>query len=202
MNLYGLFRRCLYRKYTTSGLSADYDISFSYRTAHIYFQASNGLQDWKNNLSFPARLYAVSDGKNHYAHGGFVRVWESVKDEIDEMLSKRNISCAVCVGYSHGAALALLCYYHLSVTHPDIRQSIYGYGFGCPRVICGRTDGDIWDNFTVIRNIDDIVTHLPPAIFGYRHVGHMLKIGEKGKYSRTDAHRPENILHELRSARL
>ena len=55
-----------------------------------------------------------------------------------------------------------------------------------------------WERFTVIRNVDDIVTHVPPAIWGYSHVGSMIKIGEKGKYSPVDAHRPENIMAELR----
>jgi hypothetical protein len=57
-----------------------------------------------------------------------------------------------------------------------------------------------WERFTVIRNIDDIVTHLPPRALGYTHVGHVLEIGEKGTYSRVDAHRPENILAELKRA--
>ena len=50
---------------------------------------------------------------------------------------------------------------------------------------------------TVIRNIDDIVTHLPPKILGYTHVGNLLEIGKRGKYSKIDAHRPKNILNEL-----
>ena len=50
---------------------------------------------------------------------------------------------------------------------------------------------------TVVRNIDDIVTHLPPKILGFTHVGKMLEIGKRGKYSSVDAHRPENIMREL-----
>lgn len=197
MNLYSLFRRCLYRRYTTSGRSADYDIEFSYRTVYIYFQASNGLRDWKNNLDFPARIYKTENGKKFYAHRGFLSVWESIREEIDGAINDKKIKSAVCVGYSHGAALALLCYEYLVRTHPDIKSRIYGYGFGCPRVVWGAKNEAFWHNFTVIRNIDDIVTHLPPAALGYRHVGQMLKIGRKGAYSPTDAHRPENIMKEL-----
>jgi len=54
-----------------------------------------------------------------------------------------------------------------------------------------------WERFTVIRNLDDLVTHMPPAVLGFSHVGELLEIGEKGRYSRVDAHRPENILAEL-----
>ena len=56
-----------------------------------------------------------------------------------------------------------------------------------------------WDNFTVIRNIDDIVTHVPPLLFGYYHVGNLLKIGESGKYTSIDAHRPDSYLNELKT---
>ena len=50
----------------------------------------------------------------------------------------------------------------------------------------------------MIRNIDDLITHLPPFLFGYFHVGKLIETGEKGKYNKIDAHRPENYLVELR----
>ena len=102
--------------------------------------------------------------------------------------------------YSHGAALAVLCHEYVWYNRPDLRDRICGYGFGCPRVFWGfRTKKRMqrWKRFTVIRNVDDIVTHVPLAIWGYSHVGSMIKIGEKGKYSPVDAHRPENIMAEL-----
>ena len=89
----------------------------------------------------------------------------------------------------------------MRINRPDLRDTVAGYGFGAPRVIFGALPPQVakrWEGFTVIRNIDDIVTHLPPASLGYRHVGELLEIGEKGKYSPTDAHRAENILAELK----
>ena len=55
-----------------------------------------------------------------------------------------------------------------------------------------------WRNFTVVRNIDDLVTHLPPASMGYRHIGKLLEIGAKGRYADWDAHKAKNIEKELR----
>ncbi|MBQ2293894.1 MAG: hypothetical protein II258_00815 [Spirochaetales bacterium] len=49
----------------------------------------------------------------------------------------------------------------------------------------------------MVRNIEDVVTHLPPAALGYRHVGKMLEIGAKGRYSDVDAHKAKNIEKEL-----
>ena len=54
-----------------------------------------------------------------------------------------------------------------------------------------------WENFTVIRNLNDIVTHVPPAILGYSHVGTVLEIGIKGRYTPIEAHYEENILAML-----
>ncbi|MBQ8658695.1 MAG: hypothetical protein IJ506_06125, partial [Clostridia bacterium] len=51
----------------------------------------------------------------------------------------------------------------------------------------------------LVRNIDDIVTHLPPAVLGYSHVGKLLEIGKKGKYTAVEAHLSENILAELKA---
>jgi NADH dehydrogenase FAD-containing subunit len=55
----------------------------------------------------------------------------------------------------------------------------------------------IWGNFTVIRNINDAVTHLPPKSFGYFHAGTLLEIGKSGTYSAIEAHKSENIIAEL-----
>ena len=55
----------------------------------------------------------------------------------------------------------------------------------------------IWKNFYVVRNLDDIVTHLPPYITGYRHVGNLVEIGRMGNYSGIEAHMAENYLSEL-----
>ena len=62
---------------------------------------------------------------------------------------------------------------------------------------CARCVAEKWKNFTVIRNRKDIVTHVPPALLGFRHVGRMLVIGKRSSYSAIDAHRPKNIRKEL-----
>ena len=82
-----------------------------------------------------------------------------------------------------------------------MRDRLESYGFGCPRVFWGiltPTLAKRWERFAVVRNLDDLVTHLPPAVLGYRHVGKMITVGVRGKYSMIDAHRPENIEYELR----
>ena len=63
---------------------------------------------------------------------------------------------------------------------PDLRDVIEGYGFEAPRFYAGyRVKKELkerWARFLVIRDNNDIVTHCPPSIFGYCHVGDMLQV--------------------------
>jgi hypothetical protein len=218
--LYKLFRACLDVEYTTVEDGASFAM-FGERTEnggdqlYIFFEKSNGTEDWINNLDFAARdVRSVQGGTDGYApavaaysdmsemwycHSGFWRVWKSIIPYIEDVVADKKFSSATLVGYSHGAALALLCHEYIWFNRPDMRGRISGYGFGCPRVIYGNT-GKIrkrWQDFYVVRNIDDIVTHLPPRIFGYRHVGKLINIGKAGKYSPIDAHKEQSYLDEL-----
>ena len=198
MTLAHMFVKCLRAPYVTSGHSADLYAEKQGSTLYLYFQCSNGAEDWLNNLDFPVRALQAADGKCLFAHRGLARVVEALLPRMRKAASDGTVESAVTVGYSHGAALAVLCHGYLWRAFPPLREHLTGYGFGCPRVLWGRIpNAGVWESFTVIRNLNDVVTHVPPAFLGYRHVGRLLEIGEKGRYSPTDAHRPENILREL-----
>ena len=198
MKLSALFEKCLHAPYIHVGEGADYYVERVGSTLYIYLEASNGGEDWKNNLDFPKRPYCREEECPFRAHRGFLRVWESLSPVVASMIVDTSVKKVVNVGFSHGAALAVLCHEYVWGRRSDLRSVIEGYGFGCPRVVWGAHPAERWERFTVVRNIDDLITHLPPAILGFRHVGQMLTIGERGRYSRIDAHRPENILTELR----
>lgn len=200
MKLAELFKQCVYRSYARVENAGDYSIEKIGSTLYIYLECSNGLTDWKNNFDFPAKPYKRMGKTIWFAHRGFLRVWKSIEPYIENLIKDEDITNIIIVGYSHGAALAVLCHEYVWYHRPDLRSKIEGYGFGCPRVFWGIKTNKLtqrWERFTVVRNIDDIVTHVPPAIFGFSHVGKMIKIGTKGKYSTIDAHRPENIITEL-----
>ena len=200
MRLSALFQGCLDAPYVHLAESADCCFERQGETLYIYLQDSDGYEDWKNNLDFPARPYRRMGQTHWYAHRGFVKVWRAVEPYIASAVMDEGVRRVVTVGYSHGGALAVLCHEYIWFHRPDLRAHIEGYGFGAPRVIWGVYGQEVmarWERFTVVRNIDDIVTHLPPRVLGYFHVGQLLAIGEKGRYSRIDAHRAENILAEL-----
>lgn len=195
MKLYKLFYECINTKYEAVGCCANYALRREIDTLYIFFEKSVGATDWKSNFNFPVKAY----GK-WFVHRGFLEVWKQIEPKISNYISDVNIKKIVITGYSHGAAMAVLCHEYVWFNRPDLRNSLDGFGFGCPRVLWGVKTAEIkrrWERFTVIRNIDDIVTHVPPSMLGYFHVGKLLKIGERGKYSRIDAHREENILNEL-----
>lgn len=203
MTLEALFCRCLDINYVHVENAGDYAMEQDGETLYIYLEHSNGDEDWKNNLDFPARAYKRMGKTAWYAHRGFLRVWKSVEERLDEAILSTKASKIVVTGYSHGGALAVLCHEYIWFNRPDLRRSLLGFGFGAPRVIwLPKSEiAERWQSFTLVRNPDDAVTHLPPEFLGYRHIGNILNISEKGSYSPIDAHRPENILGSLTSPR-
>ncbi len=202
MTLSTLFETCLTIPYTRVDDHADYAPVREGSTLCLYFECSNGAVDWRHNLDFPARPYRRMGQTAWFAHRGFLRVWQALEPHIAPLVADQTIKRAVLVGYSHGAAVAALCHEYVWYHRPDLRGALEGYGFGCPRVFWGLCPQEIrtrWASFTVIRNLNDIVTHVPPALLGFSHVGYMLEIGARGRYGMINAHRPENILAELRA---
>lgn len=202
------YQRCLQAEYIhLEENSADFCIQYAPdNTAYVLFQWSHGKVDWKNNLDFPATPY--SDMKIKWkCHRGFLRVWKTIKPYIAQQDFSK-CDRIVVVGYSHGAALATLCHEYLYFNYPDKVDSIVGYGFGCPRCFHGlRIPKELrkrWKNFYPVRNLNDIVTHVPPRIFGFRHVNKVVKIGRKSTIKRhgnlrcVDAHYDDNYVLSLK----
>lgn len=144
--------------------------------------------------------------KKWRVHGGFLRVWKDMQDSIEcyvnEYLDNHpEVKKIVCVGYSHGAALSVLATEDMEYIFGDSYE-VSGYGFGTPRVLWGIVPDDVKHrlrNFTSVRNIPDIVTHVPPMLFGFRNAGTLVKVGEKGKYSPIKAHYAESYIAEMNS---
>lgn len=203
MKLIYLFELCLNANYTRTENSGDFAIVSRGSETFLLFQCSNGLEDWKNNFDFPAVPYKDM-GERWFCHKGFLRVWKSIEPQISDYIKNSRAQKMSVVGYSHGAAIATLAHEYVWFLRPDLRPSLSGYGFGCPRCYFGAplkaSLRERWKNFYPVRNVNDIVTHLPPALLGFRHVNRVIEIGTRGKYSRIDAHRPESYLAELELA--
>lgn len=195
-----LFRDCLRRNYRNTDEEVSWDFARRGNTLYLYFEPSNGTCDWINNLAFHAIPYREMNPE-WKCHAGFLKCWKSVKPHIEALISDATLARVIIVGYSHGAALAVLCHEFLYFHRPDLQKSIYGFGFGCPRVLYGCVPDPVavrWEQFYVIRNANDVVTHLPPRALGYCHVGNLITIDSPDHRNAVDAHRPENYLRALR----
>lgn len=182
MNVYrDLFKKCLLNenKYVHTAEGGDYLIEVSDETIYLFFEWSDGKEDWISNFNFPASPYKRMDEK-WACHRGFLKVWKSMRDDIEMQVStickESSIKNIVCVGYSHGAAIALLATEDMAYIYGST-VNVMGYGFGCPRVCWGKIPRAVKNRlagFRAIQNYGDIVTHVPPAIFGYRHINQII----------------------------
>ncbi len=200
MNLFSLFLLCLIIPYQQVGISSNYAMKRVNETLYLFFDYSKGVNDWRINFNFPAKAYKRMGKTIWFAHRGFLKAWQEIEPMLKKDILNKDIKKIIITGYSHGAAIAMLCHEYVWYNRPDLRNNIEGYGFGSPRVFWGFKYKAVkcrWERFTVVRNINDLFTHLPPALFGFSHVGKMLKIGEKRKYSQIKAHYANNILKEL-----
>ena len=149
MLLNELFRRCLTADYIHTSNSGDYAVERSGRTLYIYLEHSDGDEDWKNNVNFPARAYKRMGKTVWFAHRGFLKVWKSMEPYLADTIADPSIYKIITVGYSHGAALAVLCHEYAWYHRPDLREDLESYGFGCPRVIWGHLTMDLEEQIHV-----------------------------------------------------
>lgn len=194
-----LYEKTLRATYThLEEQTASYCTEREGETLYIFFEWSNGKTDWLNNFDFPAKPYRDMQNK-WFAHRGFLRVWKVIEPHLQAEICDLSVNRIVISGYSHGAAIAALCHEYCKFNRPD--ANITGYGFGAPRVVWGFLRKAVkkrFEGFTVIRNAGDIVTKVPPCIFGFRHIGNMLQIGRDKGYNPVEAHYPSAYRTELK----
>lgn len=198
MNLYKAMCECLGADYKTVENAGDYAIKREGDTLKIFFEWSDGAEDWKNNFDFPIKPYRHMINL-WFCHRGFLKVWKSIEPYIEKEVFDLDIKKINIVGYSHGAAMALLCYEYCIFHRPDCE--VKGVGFGCPRVFWGFVPKRVkerFKNFKVVRNGKDIVTHVPPAFFGFRHISEVVEVGKDDSKGLIDDHRPGNYLNHLK----
>lgn len=200
--LEGLFHTCNMIDYETVGDDVSYRFVEAGDSLTIYFQGSNSITDWIRNFLFKKRPY--KDMEIPYrVHRGFLAAWKEVEDTVIAKVTEttpilttagKEENCVrvfkwksvVVVGYSHGGALSGLCHECVWYHRPDLRGGgLFGVGFESPRFFGGfRVPEKLrerWADYFVVKTNEDIVTHCPPWVLGYRHVGTVL--GAKGDTS-------------------
>lgn len=190
-----MFEDCLAAQYTTVENAATYSKKREGSTLKLFFEWSNGREDWRNNFRFPAKPYRDMRDK-WLCHVGFLSVWKAIEPYIKDDISDTSVKTIYIVGYSHGAAVAQLCHEYVKFNRPDVE--VCGVGFGAPRVFWGfarKAVKERFKDFLVVRNGRDLVTHLPPVFFGYRHICEVMNIGESKGLIKD--HKPDAYLGSL-----
>lgn len=184
MKMSELFHICAWNEveYQEAGDDVNYGFLEEGDQLYIFFQGSHSISDWVRNFLFPAKPYKDM-GIPYKVHRGFLAAWKEVEDIIINKIKDSRWKHITVVGYSHGGALAAFCHECIWYWRPDLRiDGLEGYGFEAPRIYAGlrvkKSLKERWATFKVIRNKNDIVTHCPPVIFGFCHVGELIKIGD------------------------
>lgn len=217
MTLIELFEICNNRRnYTTVKVEKKkfrrYEVDYKFmedeenNTLYIFFEPSDGRTDWIVNFSFGRRPYKEMETP-YKVHGGFLESFRLVKDALRAKIKETREDGSfkwekvVSVGYSHGGPLAALCHELVWFERPEIRKDVFGISFDGPRMFAAfKVPAELkerWAQFYVFRNHSDIVTHLPPFFFGFRHVGNKIKIGAGKNPGWIGAHYPERIKEGL-----
>lgn len=177
-NLLDKFNACITIRYTHVENNGSYAIVQDGDTLTLFFEKSNGIVDWWHNFNFPAKPYRKMPDV-WFCHRGFLKVWKSIEPYIARDIHNPSIKKIDIIGYSHGGAIAQLCYEYVKYNRPDVE--VAGVGFGAPRVLWGYACERVLDRFRgfqVIRNGNDLITHLPPMFLGFRHACKIIKIGQ------------------------
>lgn len=147
----------------------------------ITFRGSNSGRDWRTNLAFRRKVIPYGNTASKIrVHNGFLQAYKApaVRDTIHSFMSG-DIQRVKITGHSQGAALALLCGVDLEYNYPDRDYEVVV--FGAPRV-GNRAFKKSYNKrvFKTLRieNGNDIITKIPFACMGYRHVGIRIHIGK------------------------
>ena len=193
MKLSKLFQACAYEiEYQTIGNNVNYAFieNKADKTLFVYFQGSHEKIDWIRNFLFTQKVY-----KMFRIHKGFYNAYVEARSMLIDKICECDINGdykwlkIVIVGYSHGGALAQIFHEEAIYHRNDIKDDIFTYAFESPRCLkVPKKYKHLWANLTTTRCNTDLITHLPPMLFGYDNLGKMLKI--KGDVSLVKNHVP------------
>lgn len=133
----------------------------------IAFRGTESLRDWMMNIRITRKRFF-----DCYVHSGFLKQYESVKNNIYKLLKNKN-KRIICCGHSLGSALATLCAVDLRIS--QARSQVSCVTFGSPRV-GGKRFRSLFNilvpnSIRVVHRFDPI-TYIPFRI-NYRHVGNI-----------------------------
>ena len=140
----------------------------------LLFEPSRQKRDWIHNFDIPVKIYKKQQSCLKVARG-WGKAYKSCNDEImhtfiTQVQSHSGYEPVIC-GWSYGGAMSLLAcedFYFRTQQKPCV------YTFGAPKPLWGgKTKKYVRSCVKTVKqyaHINDIVPHLPPALFGYKAI--------------------------------
>ena len=166
--------------WTTGGDDTQYYIEKIGDEVIIVFSGSNSKVDWRNNFSFWKKPYKDMEIP-FYCHGGFLKCWKLIRDEIEKKVLELNPRYITVTGHSYGGAIATFCIEDMWFLFPELRSKMQCVTFGSPRVLGlwnYKKIKDRWESQRLFTNGSDIVTCVPFNCMFFRHVKEQIHVGK------------------------
>lgn len=170
--------------YTLTIDAPDCDVQYCLRreddVLSIAFRGTDTPQNWVSDFAFCKKSIPYDNSSSKIrVHAGFLDAYKSagVREKILKSITP-DIHYVRVTGHSMGAALSVLCAVDIQYNYPG--RDIETILFGCPRVgnpAFQRSYNKRVHKTIRIENGNDIVTKVPLAVMGFRHVGAKLHIG-------------------------
>ncbi len=158
-------------------------IGIKNRVLYITFLGSVSFKDWLNNFKFWVKPYKRMK-HTFFVHAGFIKIYKICRPVVHEWISKTSEYDEIIInGHSLGGAITTLCLEDIEFLRESgiHNKPCWAFASG-PRVFAFINNKIIKKrcmNLFRINYKNDLVSKLPPFLFGYKHVGNLYQIGKK-----------------------
>jgi hypothetical protein len=193
------FKACISGEWKTCGKDVQYRIDrVGPNQAILSFQGTVSITDLKIDLKVFCNPFKEKpkDKYGNIMHHGFREGVESSFEIIHKELIDMGIQYVDIRGYSLGAAYGEVFALYL----PKVNIETEAIVFGGPRIFWFPSKSlkeEAKKRILRIENSDDIICHNPTCFWGFRHLGHVYKIGIADWFYTFDKHLPKEYIKEL-----
>jgi hypothetical protein len=193
------FNSCIGGDWKTCGKDVQYRIDrLGPNQAYLSFQGTVSITDLEIDLKVFCNPFKEKpkDKYGNVMHHGFQEGFESAFEIIHKELIDMGIQYVNVRGYSLGAAYAQIFTLYLPKVGIETEALVYG----SPRIFwlpSTALKDEAKRRILRIENQDDIITHLPPYLLGFKHIGHVYKIGVSDCFYNIAKHVPSEYTKEL-----
>jgi len=152
-------------------------------TLHLIFRSSQAPEhpiDTKINALYRLEPLFFADNTCFKGHRGMQMKYEGIYEEVHRRVREFPGDRITIVGHSAGGMVGILAFFDLYHAYPD--HDIRAVTFAPPRVLNQKAADALQDaEHRIIRVVmgRDIIASIPPAFLGYRHVGRLIRMGER-----------------------